>query len=111
MESFNLNIIPGKDRPVCHASQYDIGRTIRVNLFEGFNVFTLDGTEVISGTFRELMSKKFLKLSGGHARALLPLSPSLQEQAAATVLKNDLSVRQTELLVKKLTAEKREKAQ
>ena len=49
------------------------------------------------------------KLSGGHARALLPLSPSLQEQAAATVLKNDLSVRQTELLVKKLTAEKREK--
>ena len=49
------------------------------------------------------------KLSGGHARALLSLSPSLQEQAAATVVKNDLSVRQTELLVKKLTAEKREK--
>lgn len=47
------------------------------------------------------------KLSGGHARALLPLDPGLQENAAATVLKNDLSVRQTELLVKKLTAEKR----
>lgn len=53
MESFNLNIIPGKDRPVCHASQYDIGRTIRVNLFEGFNVFTLDGTEVISISVRK----------------------------------------------------------
>ena len=53
MESFNLNIIPGKDRPVCHASQYDIGRTIHVNLFEGFNVFTLDGTEVISISVRK----------------------------------------------------------
>lgn len=53
MESFNLNIIPGKDRPVCHASQYDIGRTIRVNLFEGFNVFTLDGTETISISVRK----------------------------------------------------------
>lgn len=53
MESFNLNIIPGKDRPVCHASQYDIGRTIRVNLFEGVNVFTLDGTEVISISVRK----------------------------------------------------------
>lgn len=53
MESFNLNIIPGKDRPVCHASQYDIGRTIHVNLFEGFNVFTLDGTETISISVRK----------------------------------------------------------
>lgn len=53
MESFDLNIIPGKDRPVCHASQYDIGRTIHVNLFEGFNVFTLDGTEVISISVRK----------------------------------------------------------
>lgn len=53
MESFNLNIIPGKDRPVCHASQYDIGRTIHINLFEGFNVFTLDGTEVISISVRK----------------------------------------------------------
>ena len=49
------------------------------------------------------------KLSGGHARALLPLSPALQESAAATVLKNDLSVRQTELLAKKLGGEKKKK--
>ena len=49
------------------------------------------------------------KLSGGHARALLPLPPALQESAAATVLKGDLSVRQTELLVKKLSAEKKQK--
>lgn len=53
MESFNLNIIPGKDRPVCHASQFDIGRQFHVNLFEGFNVFTLDGTETISLSVRK----------------------------------------------------------
>ncbi len=47
------------------------------------------------------------RLSGGHARTLLPLSPELQETAAAAILKNDLSVRQTELLVKKLTSEKK----
>ncbi len=46
------------------------------------------------------------KLSGGHARTLLPLAPAMQESAAAIVLKNDLSVRQTELLVKKLTAQR-----
>ncbi len=49
------------------------------------------------------------RLSGGHARTLLPLSPALQEEAATLVLKNELSVRQTEQLVKKLTAEKKEK--
>ncbi|NLU23163.1 MAG: ParB/RepB/Spo0J family partition protein [Clostridiales bacterium] len=48
------------------------------------------------------------RLSNGHARALLPLTPVMQEKAAATIIKNDLSVRQTELLVKKLTLEKKE---
>lgn len=48
-------------------------------------------------------------LSAGHARALIPLSEKVQENAAATVAKNDLSVRQTELLVKKLSAEKKDK--
>ena len=43
-------------------------------------------------------------LSAGHARALLPLSPSLQEKAAQTVVQGQLSVRQTEALVKKLSA-------
>ena len=47
------------------------------------------------------------RLSGGHARTLLPLTGELQETAATAILKNDLSVRQTELLVKKLTAEKK----
>lgn len=51
------------------------------------------------------------RLSNGHARTLLPLSPEAQEKAAASIMKNDLSVRQTELLVKKMTAEVKEKPQ
>lgn len=47
------------------------------------------------------------RLSAGHARALLPLSAKMQQSAAETVVKDGLSVRQTELLVKKLTAEKK----
>ena len=48
------------------------------------------------------------RLTSGHARTILPLSPALQKKAADAVLKSDLSVRQTELLVKKLTAEVKE---
>lgn len=48
------------------------------------------------------------KLSAGHARALVPLSPSLQESAASAIVSGGLSVRQTEALVKRLSAEKKE---
>ena len=47
------------------------------------------------------------KLSAGHARALLPLSPAVQESAAAAVMSGGLSVRQTEALAKRLSAEKK----
>ena len=49
------------------------------------------------------------KLSAGHARAMLPLSPALQEKAAEAVVSGGLSVRQTEALVKRLSAERKEK--
>ena len=42
------------------------------------------------------------KLSAGHARALLGLKAGAQEKAAKAVVEGDLSVRQTEALVKKL---------
>ena len=45
------------------------------------------------------------KLTAGHARALLPLSPALQEKAAAAIIAGALSVRQTEALVKRLSAD------
>ena len=48
------------------------------------------------------------KLSAGHARALVPLSPSLQESAANAIVSGGLSVRQTEALVKRLSAQKKE---
>ncbi len=49
------------------------------------------------------------RLSGGHARTLLPLPAALQEKTAESVLAGDLSVRQTETLVKKLLEKKPEK--
>lgn len=42
------------------------------------------------------------QISAGHARALLPLSPPLRVKAAEEILHSQLSVRQTEQLVKKL---------
>ena len=48
------------------------------------------------------------ELSAGHARALLPLSPSQQESAARAVIHGGLSVRQTEALAKRLATEKKE---
>lgn len=47
------------------------------------------------------------KISEGHARALLALpSPQAQSAAIQTILAQDLSVRQTEALVRKLTGER-----
>lgn len=48
------------------------------------------------------------QLSAGHARALLPLAAPAQVRTAATVIESGLSVRQTEALVKRLLAEKKE---
>ena len=48
MESINLNLIPTGANPVVHVSQYDTGRVIRFNIFEGSSVYFLDGTETIS---------------------------------------------------------------
>jgi ParB family chromosome partitioning protein len=42
------------------------------------------------------------RLEMGHARALLPLSPALQQEAARQVLLRGLSVRETEALVRRL---------
>lgn len=48
MEQINLNLIPTGATPVCHTKQYDVGRVIRFNLFNGTEVFSLDGTETVS---------------------------------------------------------------
>lgn len=41
MEQINLNLIPSGVTPICHASQYDDKRKIRLNLFNGANAFTI----------------------------------------------------------------------
>lgn len=48
MEQINLNLIPGEALPIAHASQYDVGRTIRLNLFEGSSVYTLSSEATVS---------------------------------------------------------------
>ena len=54
----------------------------------------------LSAPVRALLAEG--KLSAGHARALLGLKAAAQEKAAKAVVEGDLSVRQTEALVKKL---------
>ncbi len=51
------------------------------------------------------------KLSAGHARAMLPLSPAQQETFGPQIVNQGLSVRQTEQLVKKLLSAPKEKAE
>ena len=47
------------------------------------------------------------RLEMGHARALLPLPDNMQQKTAEDVLKSQLSVRQTETLVKRLLSDDR----
>ena len=60
----------------------------------------------LSPSVRKLVEEN--KLTAGHARALVPLSPSIHESAANAIIAGGLSVRQTEALVKRLSAEKKE---
>ena len=53
MEQIRLDLIPGKSAPVCHASQYDVGRTIRLNLVEGGSEYSIP-----SGTTAEIHIRK-----------------------------------------------------
>jgi ParB family chromosome partitioning protein len=56
----------------------------------------------LSASVRNLLSAGDIEM--GHARALLSLSPLEQERAAAEVVERQLSVRQTEALVRNLQA-------
>jgi ParB family transcriptional regulator, chromosome partitioning protein len=54
----------------------------------------------LSQDVRELIDARHLEM--GHARALLTLEPALQAKAAREVVKRELSVRQTEQLVRRM---------
>ena len=57
----------------------------------------------LEGSVQKLLESG--RLSAGHARALLPLSPEMQKSTAEAIVKGGLSVRQTEALVKRLSTE------
>lgn len=52
MEKIRIDIVPGGVTPVAHASQNDVGRSIRFNLFSGDSEYTLTGSEAINISMR-----------------------------------------------------------
>lgn len=54
----------------------------------------------LSPSVRELLGSRQLEM--GHARALLPLEPGLQQEAAQQIVLRGLSVRETEALVRRM---------
>lgn len=53
MEIIKLNLIPNGVNPVCHASQYDNGRVIRGELFDGLTPYTLASGDVVALNVRK----------------------------------------------------------
>ena len=87
-----------------HMTQEDAAATVgksRPAVANAMRLLTLDES------VREAV--KDGRLSAGHARALLPLPAARQREAAETIAAQELSVRQTEALVKRLTTEKKER--
>ena len=86
MQVINLNLIPGTVRPVCHASQGDVGRQIRFNLFDGSEVFTF-----ASGDAAQIHMKKpngetitgGLSVSSGQSYVDLITSAEMTDKAGA----------------------------
>ena len=85
-----------------HMTQEEAARQVGKSRSAVTNALRLLG---LTPTVRKLVEEN--KLSAGHARALVPLPSSLQESAANAVVTGGLSVRQTEALVKRLSAEKK----
>ena len=53
MERIKLNLIPSGVAPVVHVSQYDDGREFAIDLYDGENVYVLDGTETLTVNVRK----------------------------------------------------------
>ncbi len=86
-----------------HMTQEEAARRVGKSRSAVANAMRLLG---LQGGVRKLVEEG--SLSAGHARTLLPLSPALQEQAAEAVIRGQLSVRQTEALVKRMLEEPEE---
>lgn len=53
MQTINLDISPGRKQPTCYASQFDKGRVIRINLFDGCHPYVLSAGERIQVSVRK----------------------------------------------------------
>ena len=48
MQQINLNLVPSGVPPVVYASQYDVGRIFRINLFDGNDTYTVPDGAVVT---------------------------------------------------------------
>lgn len=53
MEQITVNLLATGATPVCHVSQFDDGRTVRINLKKGADIYTLSGTEEVKMRIRK----------------------------------------------------------
>jgi hypothetical protein len=53
MEIIKLNLIPSGVNPTCHCSQYDNGRVIRIELFDGLTPYTLQSGDTATLNVRK----------------------------------------------------------
>lgn len=53
MQIINVDLIPGKVMPILHASQFDVGRSLGVKLYNGGAVFELSGAETLTAAVRK----------------------------------------------------------
>lgn len=48
MEQINLNLVPSGVNPVCHVSQYDTGRQIKLNLLNGTTAYSIQSGDSVT---------------------------------------------------------------
>ena len=93
MQTINLNLVPGKVKPVVHSSQYDTGRTFRCNLFDGSTAYTLDGSETISIEGRKSDNHIFLYSVTNTSSNYIDIATTEQMTAASGLVDCELRIR------------------
>ena len=86
-----------------HMTQEEAAQRVGKSRSAVANALRLLGLQL---SVREMVERG--ELSAGHARALVPLPAAMQEKAASAIVAGGLSVRQTEALVKRMSAEWKE---
>jgi len=54
MHTIKVDLVPGKSAPVCYASQFDVGRQIKIELLNNGQPYTLAGTETVAFNERKM---------------------------------------------------------